>query len=118
MSKFELADYRDSGWPFPLMSVNEITLINCPNLVLPAYFKARDTISIKEGCIQVTIVFDGAILVTVTGARFRHTVAEQMIGKSFGHALDISQLRDHPVSKMTIDTIDVLEDGLDIELAA
>jgi len=99
------------------MSANEITLTNCPKLVLLAEFKTRDTILIEDGEIKVMVVFDGAVLVRVMGATVAHIVAQQMVGKRLSDLLDVSQLRNHPVSSMTIATIDVLEDGLDIELS-
>lgn len=113
----KLEDSSEEGWPFPIMSVNELELINCPLLVIPIGFKARDSITIQEAEVRVTIVFDGSVLVMVTGSKFSHILAEQKIGKRLADLIGIAQLRDHPVSSMTIDTIDVLENGeADIEL--
>lgn len=113
----EFADYDDEGWPFPIMSANELSLINCPNLVIPADFEARDTISIREDEIQIMVVFDSTVLVNVTGATIPHTQASLRIGQHLSNLLEVTQLRDHPVSSMTIQAIDVFEDGLDIELS-
>lgn len=113
----KLEDRSEEGWPFPIMSVNELELIDCPRLVIPAGFKARDSIIIKQGEIRIAIVFDGSVLVMITGAKFSHILAEQKIGKRLADLIGIAQLRDHPVSRMTIDNIEVLENGeADIEL--
>lgn len=112
----KIEDSSQKGWPFEFMSVNELELINCPSVVIPADFQARDTIAIEEGEIRVTIVFDGAVLMMINGAQIPHTVAHEMVGRPLADLVDIPQLRDHPVSAMTMDTIDVLENGVDIEL--
>lgn len=113
----EFADYDDEGWPFPIMSANELSLINCPNLVIPANFEARDTISIRDGEIQVMVVFDSDVLVNVAGATIPHTAAQLMAGQRLSDLLEVTQLRDHPVSSMTIQSIELFEDGFDIDLA-
>ena len=113
---YEFIDYQETGWPFELMSADEIALTNCPNVTIPAAFQARDMIVINDGGIKVEIVFDNAILVMVTGARFCHIIADQYVGKRLSDAVEISQLRQHPVSSMIIHTLNVLDDGLDIEL--
>lgn len=116
MAKFELVDYHDSGWPFPVMSAHELTLTNCPNLVLPAAFKSRDTIIIDTGQVKVTIVFDGSVIVLVTGATIPHSVAQQRVGQRLGQLVDVPHLSDHPIMSRIMRTIDVLDDGVDIEL--
>ena len=116
MEKLKLVDYQDEGWPFPAMSANELTLTNCPNLVLPAAFLSRDTIIIDDGEVKVTIVFDGSVLILVTGANIPHSVAQQMVGKSLGDLIDIPNLSHHPIASRIMRTIDVLDDGVDIEL--
>ena len=99
------------------MSANKITLTTCPKLVLPAESKTRDIILIEDGETKVMVVFDEAVLMTVVGATVAHIVAHQMVGRRLSDLLEVSQPRNHPVSSMTIATIDVLEDGLDIELS-
>ncbi len=61
MHNLELIDYQDAGWPFPVMSCDEIVLTRCPNLVLPATFMTRDTMIIDDGELRVQIVFDDTV---------------------------------------------------------
>lgn len=116
MAKFELIDYPDSGWPFPVMSAHELTLINCPNLVLPPGFTSRDMIAIIDGTLKITITFDNKVFVEVKGVRIPHTEAAKRVGKPLSNMIGVTHLTGHPLASRIMATIDVFEDGVDIEL--
>ena len=114
--KYECINWKESGWPFDFIAAHELKLTNCRDLVIPAAFQVRDKIIIKQDGLKVTVVFDGAILVMIKGRQIPHTIADQYVGKRLSDAVKISQLRQHPVSSMVIHTLDLIKDGMDIEL--
>lgn len=113
---FQIEDCTDNGWPFAIMAAHELELINCPHLVIPATFQTRDRIVIEEREVRIEIVFDAPPLIMVTGTKPPLILVDQLIGKLVGPLIDVPQLQDHPLGKMTVGAIEVVENGFDIEL--
>lgn len=118
VASFALTNVQDAGWPYEGVDrVDEIVLIDCPHLVVPANLQVRDMIAIQDGPRRIEFIMETPLLVLMYNVKVPHILADVRIGEPLKNLVEVPQMALHPFMDMTIDTLEIEEDMVVVALS-